>query len=190
MSAQKLGFIQNGVELDDIKDYISHETYYKHKDMCNVKISGPNDNAITLPTKDIMDIFKMWGIQKYYSGIFTVSRKLTYNDIRLNAEVFGQKFKTSYECNSRKVLKELNELERIITAHSKLANTDIYEGSSGAPTQLLLIAGLINDPNRAVHLLKGYKIYTIIKRIKSAEFRHIYKIVHPDTTFNVTELHK
>lgn len=183
LKAERVIHLKHGIDINGIQDTVGRESYFKHKDPCNMKITGSDASQVKVPTKDIMDILSIWGVQDNFSGIFVLTSYTEEYPHTYNVDILNQDFTTTYECNSREILKEVNELERIIVAGRKLAGIDVYEGLYNVPMQLLLTASMCNDPDKTVALLRKYHTAGIVRTVKSPDFRHIYKLIHPKTTF-------
>lgn len=178
--------LKNGINLDTLPEIVKRNTYYKHKDINDLAIHGNEGSTVNVPSERAMNILQTWGIDSNISGIFVLTNSSSSGygyGYKHNVDIVKQQFTTTYECNSRDILREVNELERIIVAGRKLADISTRDGAYFVPTQLLITASMCNDADKTVSLLRKYQTSSITRTIKSPFFRHIYKLVHPKTTF-------
>ena len=180
--------LKNGIAANELPEHIPRNTYYKHKNVNDLSIHGNDKSTVNVPSKRAMNILTIWGIEQNISGIFTLTNNTSKHPYTYNVNILKQAFTTTYECNSREILKEINELERIIVAGRKLADISVTDGSYFVPIQLLITASMCNDADKTVSLLRHYQTSTIVRTIKAPFFRHIYKLIHPKTTFIKTPI--
>lgn len=183
LKSSRVIHLKQGVDEIPIQDYVGRDTYYKHTDPCNLTLTGSNGSKVQVPSRQLMNIISIWGIQHNFSGLFVLTSYTEKYPYTYDVKIIEQQFTIEYDCNSRKILKEVNDLEKVIKAGRKLANISEYEGLSGVPMQLLLTAAMCNNADKTVSLLRKYHTAGIIRTIQSPFFRHIYKLIHPTTTF-------
>lgn len=183
LKSSRVTHLNQGINEIPIQDYVGRDTYYKHKDPCNLTLTGSDASTVRVPSEQLMNILSIWGVQHNFSGLFVLTSYTEKYPYTYNVKIIEQQFTIEYDCNSREVLKEVNNLEKIISAGRKLAGIAEYDGLSNVPVQLLLTASMCNNADKTVALLRKYNTYGILKTIQSPFFRHIYKLIHPTTTF-------
>lgn len=177
-----LEFFENGIDTNLFSNLVYKETFYRHGNLCDLKICAFNElkNEIEVPSKELIDILKLWDIHRHYKGLFAITYDIDNNEVVLKADVSSS---LKYTCNSRVILKQLRDVGTYIQAARIMLNTKHILRYREIPIHLLLTA-VLNNNNTAFKLLAPYKTSSIIKMLSSAKFKHIYKLVHPDTIFH------
>jgi len=178
-----------GINISDFSDYVNYNTEYKHGDMYDLTIIGTNYKQILkIPSREVMTILKTWGIDAKYSGTFTLTldHEKSTRFIKVNNDIEFNK----YVCDSRAILKNINTLSKNIRGARNLAGRKESDGRWGLSTQLLLTAVMCSDPVISMQLLDKIQTQVIVKELKSAKFKHIYKLIHPDTEFIKEDPHE
>ena len=175
--------LYDGVNTYEIQGKFLHKkTFYRHGNVNNTEIEAYDNSKVQVPSKEITDILKNWNLHTIYKGLF----KLRHDHEKSTSSVYVDCNKhTKYECDSRKILKDLNDVFTVFQSTRKMLGISEFEYKKYGfpPIQLLLTAALCNNHERTMSLLNNYSTRSILNTINSSKFKHIFKLVHPSTTF-------
>jgi len=94
-----------------------------------------------------------------------------------------------YECDSRQVFKKYRALEKLVKGTRKLTKRPENESSEyWLDDMVLMVALFISDDLEQLKMLEPYSTNAITKRMNSSQFKHWYKLVHPDTKYIKTQI--
>jgi hypothetical protein len=85
--------------------------------------------------------------------------------------------KSTYQCDSHTVFKELNNIVQLKQGVDKLSKTT---GNDIVTDIILLLASFMNE-GQALQMLKKFSAHSVKSKATDKIFRHKYKIVHPKT---------
>lgn len=183
MEEERWENLYNGINKTDFELWINTEAEYRHGQIEDLSITcNSNMSIIKVCSRNLMEFLKLYGIEPNFEGSFSVIRKANKYAISLS----NPECKLRYECNSRSILKPINNLAKTIEAQRKLAGTSLNIGNWQI-SDVMLIHALSQSVHEAILLLEPFSTNRIVKRLKSTEFRHKFKLIHPDTKFIKTE---
>lgn len=178
--------LYSGINVTDFGLWIRAEVEYRHGQIEDLLVSTNKSPAVKVCSKNLINFLDLYGVDPKFDGTFTVVRKENNYNIKLKDLENSGNVTIRYECNSRQVLKPVTNLTKTIEAQRKLAGTSLNL-REWQINDVTLIRALSQDIHNAILLLEPFSTSRLIKRLKSPEFRHRFKLIHPDTKFIKTE---
>jgi len=176
--------LSQGIDVSNFTDLIYHKTEYKHGRIEDLRITPVFTMTSTglkealVMSRDATLFIQQWR-KLPLSGQLVIEHDNEENRSCFSIE--EKQYNLYYECDSRKIFKTLNDLSKTIVGAANLSGKKLWEGHYSIPTSHLMAAVLLDDTQKAVHMLRSYSVNSVYNKLKTPEFKHYYKIIHPDT---------
>jgi len=177
--------LYRGVDINEIMELVSsHVTQYKHGNINDLLLYAQK-GYVEVPTKETCDFVHQWGKLKNLEG----SMRFVRDESKTKISVENQMHIVHYECDSRQVFKKYRALEKLVKGTRKLTKRPENESSEyWLDDMVLMVALFISDDLEQLKMLEPYSTNAITKRMNSSQFKHWYKLVHPDTKYIKTQI--
>ena len=179
LKESRLYYLQHGILSSDLHFNFTHHRNYKHGFVYDLLIQ-PNSriqDEIRVPSVSLINVLETWGISNFVSDTIRVMN----NEGRLN--IHTNMMQLRYKCNTREIFKPLNNLIKSLEATKKMNKMQSFNPKYKLTDTVLLSTLKLPNLTNQISALTLYDTFSVIDRLKNNQFRHYYKILHPNTGF-------